>query len=230
MIVTPVLPRVNICGRENATEMLTAVVGPAETRLVLSAPRSFLVGALTASALFATTACGDDSPAPAPATAATAATVPAAAAPSGFGGTDLAWVEVSIAINEQLLPLLDLAPANGASPAVRKLAAAAKTFTTAELVTLRELHDQAKLPSQNPHEGMPMPGMVTPEQVTQAAGTKGAGFDSLLLTHLRESFEQGVNLATSETRAGIEPQTVALAREVLKTRGEYLPQVKSLAS
>jgi uncharacterized protein (DUF305 family) len=203
---------------------LTATVTAAETPLVYSAPRNLLAGALAATALFATAACGDDSPA-APASP---AVVASSGTPGFFGGTDLAWVEISIAINEQLLPLLNLAPANGADPAVKKLAGEVKASSADELTTLRKLHDQAKLPAQNPHEGMPMPGMVTPEQVAQAAKTKGAGFDSLLLLHLKESLEQAVNLATSETKAGIEPQTLALAKRVLATRAKYLPRVEAL--
>jgi len=206
-----------------------------------SAPRRVLAGALIATALFGAAACGDDSPAGAPASGAgrpasatPAPASPAAPASSGvpgvFGGTDLAWVELSIAIDEQLLPLLDLTPEHAAGPGVRKLAADVRTSAEAELATLYKLHDQAKLPAQNPHEGMPMPGMVTPEQVTQAARTRGAGFDSLLLLHLREAFEQGVNLATSETRAGVEPQTVALAKQMRKTYAGYLPRVKSLSA
>jgi uncharacterized protein (DUF305 family) len=217
--------------------MLTAKRAAAQTPLMHSARRRLLACALTATAIFAAAACGDDSRAGAPASGAgqpaSAATTPATASPGApgvFGGTDLAWVELSIAIDEQLLPLLDLAPAHGAGPGVRKLAADVKTSAAAELATLYKLRDQAKLPSQNPHEGMEMPGMVTPEQVTQAAQTTGAGFDSLLLLHLKEAFEQGVNLATSETRAGIEPQTVALAKQVLKTRAGYLPRVKSLSA
>jgi uncharacterized protein (DUF305 family) len=218
--------------------MLTAKRAAAETPLMHSAPRRLLACASIATALFAAAACRDDSPAGAPTSGTgrpgSAATTSAATAPSGapgvFGGTDLAWVEISIAIDEQLLPLLDLAPAHGADPGVRKLAADVKTSATAELATLYKLHDQAKLPAQNPHEGMEMPGMVTPEQVTQAAQTKGAGFDSLLLLHLKAAFEQGANLATSETSAGIEPQTVALAKRVLKTRAGYLPRVRSLSA
>jgi uncharacterized protein (DUF305 family) len=218
--------------------MLTANGAAAETPLMHSAPRHLLACALTATALFAAAACGDDSPAGAPASAAgrpaSAATTPGPAASSGapgvFGGTDLAWVEISIAINEQLLPLLELAPSNGADPGVRKFAAGVKASTAAELTSLYRLRDQAKLPAQNPHEGMPMPGVVTSEQVTQAAQTNGPGFDALLLLHLKETFEQGVNLATSETKAGIEPQTLALAKQVLKTRREDLPRVKSLGA
>jgi uncharacterized protein (DUF305 family) len=192
---------------------------------VYSTPRNLLAGTLAATAIFATAACGGDSPAPSPATP---AVVASSGAPGFFGGTDLAWVEIGIAMNEQLLPLLNLAPANAADPDVKKLAADVKTFNADELTTLRKLHDQAKLPAQNPHEGMPMPGMVTPEQVAQAAKTTGAGFDSLLLLHLKDAFEQAVNLATSETKAGIEPQTLALAKQVLATRSKYLPRVEAL--
>lgn len=206
------------------------MVAAAETPIVHS-PRHVLVCAVTATALFGAVACDSADPArPATTSAQPPAVTASSGAPGAFGGTDLAWVEISIAMNEQLLPLLDLAPANSSSAAVRKLAAAVKASTTAELATLRNLHDQAKLPTQNPHEGMEMPGIVTPEQVAQAARTKGAGFDSLLLTHLKGTFEQGVNLATSETKAGIEPQTVALAKQVLTTRGDYLPRVKSLSA
>jgi uncharacterized protein (DUF305 family) len=235
MIVTLVLPGVNICGGENGGEMLTGSGAAAETSRVHSAPRTFVttalpaarisVAALTAAALLSAGACSGGDPAAAPATP---VVVASSGAPGFFGGTDLAWVEISIAINEQLLPLLDLAPAKSADPGVRTLAAEVKTFDTGELMTLRKLHDQAKLPAQNPHEGMPMPGIVTAEQVAQAAKTSGAGFDSLLLLHLRETFEQGVNLATSETKAGIEPQTLALAKQVLATRAKYLPRVESL--
>jgi uncharacterized protein (DUF305 family) len=230
VIVTPVLPGVNTFERENASEILTAMLAAAETPMVHSS-RHVLVCAMTATALFAGAACGEATPATTPATTAGTPAAPAASgAPGAFGGTDLAWVEITIAMNEQLLPLLALAPANSASPAARKLAADVKASTTAELADLGKLRDQAKLPTENPHEGMPMPGMVTPEQVAQAAKTKGAGFDSLLTLHLKGTFEQGVSLATSETKAGIEPQTLALAKQVLKTRGEYLPRVEALGA
>jgi uncharacterized protein (DUF305 family) len=132
-------------------------------------------------------------------------------------------------MNEQLMPLFDLVPAHSTNSAVKSMAAQVQTFHQRELVALRRLHDQAKLPTENPHKGMPMPGMVTSEQVTEAAASSGAGFDALLLKHLREHMEQGVSLATSEEKAGIEPQTLALARQVLKNRGTFLPEVNRLS-
>ena len=113
----------------------------------------------------------DGSPVPAP---------PAASSAATFGGTDRAWVEINIAMGEELLPLLDLAPSRSRDAEVRALAADAKALHLTELAALYELHAAAGLPSENPHKGMPMPGMVTPEQVAAASASTGPAFDELL--------------------------------------------------
>jgi len=47
-------------------------------------------------------------------------------------------------------------------------------------------------------------------------------FDTLLTGHLRAHLEQGVKLALSEQKAGVEPQTKALANQVIAGRGRLL--------
>jgi uncharacterized protein (DUF305 family) len=125
-------------------------------------------------------------------------------------------------MNQELLPLLDLAAVRSADPEVTALATRMRTVTEAELTTLRTLHDRAGLPAENPHVGMPMPGMVTTEQVTEAAGLNGAAFDSRLVDHVRAHLQQGLSLARSEETAGVEPQTRALAATVIEARTEAL--------
>jgi uncharacterized protein (DUF305 family) len=196
------------------------------TTMVRSAARYLLVCVLTAS-LGSVAACGGADPAP----TAAAPAVTASSGPAGsFGGTDLAWVEINVAMDEQLLPLLALAPQHSRNAAVRALAAQVTAFHQDELAVLRRLHDQARLPARNPHEGMPMPGMVTPDQVTEAAAVSGPAFDRLLLGHLASHLRQGVSLAGSEEKAGVEPQTRALAEQVLAHRRTFLPKVRTLAA
>ena len=165
-----------------------------------------------------------------PGCSATTAAPPPAASPArsavAFGGTDLAWLEINIAMDEELLPLLALASGQTRNPDVLALSAQVKAFTSTELSTLKALHDQAGLPAENPHEGMPMPGMVTPELVKQAAALRGAAFDTLLVKQIRAHLEQGSKLAESESKAGIEPQTLALAAQVIATRTKVLPTIK----
>lgn len=202
-------------------------LGP-EVETVLRTSRRNLLRAGSIAAILAVSGCdAATGQASAPAT-------PGPAVSSGqagfFGGTDLAWVELNIAMDEQLLPLLALAPGKAASDDVRAYAAGVQTFTTTELASLRQLHDQAKLPSENPHEGMPMPGMVTPEQVSEARAASGAAFDKLLLKHVRAHLEQGTSLAGSEEKAGVEPQTLALAKLVLSTRAAAIKQADALGA
>ena len=172
--------------------------------------------------LFGAVACDTGSTAVPPAATASSA---APGSVGFFGGTDLAWVEITIAMNEEMLPLLDLVPTHSSDAEVKALAASVRALHDQELVTLHELHDQAKLPAENPHKGMPMPGMVTPEQVVQAAAVRGPAFDKLVIRHLRAHFEQGVKLAGSEVRAGVEPRTKALATDVISSREKYLPRL-----
>lgn len=164
-------------------------------------------------------ACAATSPSP-------SATTPAPPPSASFGGTDLAWVEITIAMDEELLPLLALVPANGSDPALKTLSAEVTALHEQELTTLRGLHDQAKLPAENPHKGMPMPGMVTPEQVTKASATRGKAFDELVRGHLEAHLRQGLKLAESERKSGVEPQTRALAEQVHSTRQMYLSRLE----
>jgi uncharacterized protein (DUF305 family) len=156
-------------------------------------------------------------PAPTPA--------PASSAPV-FGGTDRAWVEITIAMNEELLPLLALARERTGKAQVNTLAADAEALTRQELAALYELHAAAGLPATNPHKGMPMPGMVTPEQVAEAAAETGPAFDALLVKHLRAHLDQGVKLATSERKSGVEPRTRALAERMIADRTEMSVRVR----
>ena len=161
------------------------------------------------------------------ATTSPAVTASTQAASHGFGGTDLAWIEINIAMNEQLLPLLDLAPKRTADPDTRAFVLQVKAFTDAELNVLRDLHTRAGLPAENPHEGMPMPGMVTPDQVIEAAQLAGPAFDETVVKHIKAHLEQGQNLARSEDKSGIEQQTRALAMQILRTREVALSTLPS---
>jgi uncharacterized protein (DUF305 family) len=163
-------------------------------------------------------ACGSSAPAtppPAP---------PPATAAASFGGTDRAWIEINIAMNEELTPLLALVPAQSRDDAVKALSAQVNELHQRELTDLRQLHDAAGLPAENPHEGMPMPGMVTPDIVRQAAAAEGPAFDRILREQVRAHLDQGVKLAKSETTAGVEPRTKALAERMISDRESLLPK------
>ncbi|WP_410675028.1 DUF305 domain-containing protein [Amycolatopsis sp. cmx-4-68] len=138
---------------------------------------------------------------------------------SSFTATDRAWIEINIAMDEQLVPLLDLVDSHAGSAAVRDLGEKADASTKSELSELRRLHDQAGLPAENPHKGMEMPGMVSANQIAHAGALREADFDSYFKKCLRDHLDQTGRLALGEKSSGKEPQTVSLASQVLQEQG-----------
>ncbi|WP_433832078.1 hypothetical protein ACQP2E_15195 [Actinoplanes sp. CA-015351] len=139
----------------------------------------------------------------------------------GFSATDNAWIEVNIAMNEQILPLLGLAPIHAANPQLKALAADLTTRFGTELDDLRRLHGEAGLPAENPHLGMPMPGMVTPDQVTEAATKTGEPFDVLLRKHVEEHWTQSEMLLGSLMKLD-SPQPVVDLAIRMKANRDYI--------
>jgi hypothetical protein len=105
---------------------------------------------------------------------------------------------------------------------VQALGLQVKAFTEAELGVLHQLHGQARLPATNPYKEAPMPGMVTTERLAVVAELSGRVFDEIAVQQIKAHLEQTQNLARSEDKSGVEPQTRGLALQVLRTREHAL--------
>jgi uncharacterized protein (DUF305 family) len=154
----------------------------------------------------------------------TSASTPTAA--SSFTATDRAWIEINIAMDEQLVPMLGLVDSHTGSAAIRDLGKKADASTKSELLDLRRLHDQADLPAENPHKGMEMPGMVSSNQIAHASALREADFDNYFKKCLRDHLAQTGRLALGEKSSGKEPQTVSLASRVLQEQNQLSALVK----
>ncbi|MGC4879200.1 DUF305 domain-containing protein [Micromonospora sp. DT43] len=190
---------------------------------------------LTAAVLLAGCANGSpgtaDSAAPptaAPPTAAPVASAPVASAPSNasstgaFSPTDIAWLQLTAAMTDRLLPVLDLVPARTADPTWRRLAVEMRASNRADLTRSRELLGEAGAPTTNPHEGHDMPGMATADELAALRSASGMTFHRLLAAHLRAYLTQTVRVATAEQKAGVNPTTTALATTVIHTNLTHL--------
>jgi hypothetical protein len=94
----------------------------------LAISRRTLLRAAAVCLLLGVSACDD-----AKRMATTAPTTAGSAGDSGFfGGTDLAWVEINIAMDEELLPLLGLALTNASGADVKAYAAQVRASSEQE--------------------------------------------------------------------------------------------------
>jgi hypothetical protein len=145
------------------------------------------------------------------------ATAPAVL-PTDFNVTDRAWVQLMIPMDEQLLPALELAITRSESPSARTLATQLRDALRVELVELHRLGQLAELPSDNPHRGHKMPGLVDGDTLASLRLAAADAFDPLFAQILRVNLEQTRSLARSEQTAGLQPDTMVLAATVEQTR------------
>ncbi|GIG89301.1 DUF305 domain-containing protein [Plantactinospora endophytica] len=195
----------------------------------IPATAALLVVVLLAGGCAAPPASAPGTPTGAPAVAgqsATPAGTPSASGP--FNGTDIAWLQLTVAMHERVLPLLELVPERTAQPDVRRLAAQVRDTSRTELDRSRRLLDRSGAPKTNPHEGHDMPGMVTAAELTALGAAPDAEFRRLFGRHLRAHLEQSVRVASAEQRSGADPDTTTLAGTIARTGNAYLAELTEL--
>ncbi|MGE9693027.1 DUF305 domain-containing protein [Streptomyces sp. NRRL F-5630] len=140
--------------------------------------------------------------------------LPGTPSPGGLGATDTGWLHLSLAMQEQSLALLELAPTHGADPALTTWAGELARGQRADLKALRALRAAAGLGDENPHEGHDMPGMVNALERRALERARGTLFDTLLRTALREHLAQTRMLADALHRTDGDPRVHRLARRM----------------
>ncbi|MFF1820444.1 DUF305 domain-containing protein [Kribbella sp. NPDC058245] len=195
--------------------------------------------------LAALTGCGSSvaasppgPPATAPSATAPSATAPSATAPSAsatewkidpsFNSDDLAWIELMIPMDDQLLRVLGMAEKQAADPAVRAFATAVANGHRTEVEQFKATRTRSGLPVRNPHEGHDMPGMMTEPEIVALGKTSGPAFDQLFVTNLKEHLDESILLAENITKIGKDAATKKLAASIISSRAAQLKELAAL--
>ncbi|MGC4853557.1 DUF305 domain-containing protein [Micromonospora sp. DT4] len=159
----------------------------------------------------------DQPAAPASATAAPAASVL-------LNGTDGAFIQLLLPMDEGALALIDHLDArpSATDPALRVVLGDIRTAHRSELVELRRLLAAGNVPEQNIHEGHQMPGMVTDDRLAELRAAPDVEVPSRAVGLLRAHLEQTVVLCRGEQTAGGSPEVRALAGRIQTTRAAEL--------
>ncbi|MEK8104881.1 DUF305 domain-containing protein [Micromonospora sp. M12] len=178
----------------------------------------------------------DGAPTAAPPTAASTGPVPSTGLvpPAGpvpsvssvglFSPTDIAWLQLTVALDERVLPVLDMVPIRTTDPAWQGFAARVSSAHRAELRTARRLLAESGAPATNPHEGHDMPGMVTVQELAALRSVNDVAFHQLAGKHVRAHLAQAVRIAAAEQRAEA-PGTTALATAVIRAGNAELARL-----
>ncbi|MEV0721052.1 DUF305 domain-containing protein [Asanoa sp. NPDC050611] len=150
------------------------------------------------------------------------------AAGSGPNTTDIAWLQLLIAMNERLLPLFDLVPSRSGDPAVQLYASVARQARQAELDSLRKLATGITMPTDNPHLQHDMPGMPTAAQRAEMTRSSGKAFDRGFAAAMIAHLDQTSRLCTGEQNAGADPAFRSLATSIARGVGEERARASAL--
>ncbi len=142
-----------------------------------------------------------------------------------FNSTDLAWIELMIPMDDQLLRVLALGQKQASSPALRNLATQVAAGHRAEVAQLTAIRTRSGLPVRNPHEGHDMPGMMTEPEIDALGKLSGPAFDQSFTKNLKEHLEQTTLLARSIANAGKDPETKQLGKTLVTGRTAQLKQL-----
>ncbi len=192
--------------------------------------------ALAAVALLAAlTGCGSataTAPQPSPPTTApaTGPSTPAAEwkIDPSFNSLDLAWIELMIPMDEQLLQVLGMAEKQAADPALRAFATAVAGGHRDEVEKLKLNRTRSGMPVRNPHVGHDMAGMMTEPEIVALGKTSGPAFDQLFAKNLKEHLDESIVLAKGIGTNGKDAAVKHLAAEIQTSRAAQLKQLTAL--
>lgn len=146
---------------------------------------------------------------------------------AGYSAADVRFMQGMIAHHAQAVTMAALLRSRSHREDLRLLAERIEVSQQDEIAMMRrwltERHEQ--VPSHEVHDGhqqpaeapMPMPGMLTPEQMTRLAQATGAAFDRLFLEGMIRHHEGALTMVRelfATTGAGQEPQLFAFASDV----------------
>ncbi|MFD6680652.1 DUF305 domain-containing protein [Micromonospora parva] len=174
----------------------------------------------TALAVGLTNGWGRTEPAPVASSASTTPTAAVPTVPVVLNGTDDAFIQLLIPMNEGVLALidqLDTRPA-GADPSLRVLLGELRTAHQAELRDLRGLLAAGNVSELNIHEGHQMPGMVTEASLAELRAAPDVEVPSRAAALIRAHLAQTVVLCRGERTAGGSPEVKALAGRIQQAR------------
>ncbi|MFJ3440875.1 DUF305 domain-containing protein [Streptomyces sp. NPDC086081] len=137
------------------------------------------------------------------------------ASTGGLNATDVGWIQLTIAMDDQARHILELAAERSGNRHLKTWAAGTAERHRERLATLRALLAEEGLPDDNPHEGHDMPGMVNARELQALETARGPRFDRLLRSAMLEHLDQSRKLAAAVRKADADSDVkrVALATD-----------------
>lgn len=144
------------------------------------------------------------------------------------GGTDIRFAHLMIPHHQQAIEMATLAGRQAADPNVRAVAGRIVAAQNPEIAVLRQWLTQHGGAGGGSHGTMP--GMATPQQLTELRAATGKDFDQKFLRLMITHHEGALAMALDEMKSGRDPYLVRLARDVHASQSAEIRRMRPMLS
>jgi len=149
---------------------------------------------------------------------------------SSFNEADVMFAQQMIPHHQQAIQMAQMAPSHAQSPKVKQLAAKIRAAQAQEIKTMTSwLHAWGKpVPTGMPAMMAPMPGMMSPQEMSQLMAAHGAQFDHTFLQMMIRHHQGAVEMAKTEQARGLSPDAKKLAQQIDTSQTAQITQMRQM--
>ncbi|OKH80412.1 MULTISPECIES: DUF305 domain-containing protein [Mycobacteriaceae] len=138
-------------------------------------------------------------------------TAPAA----NFNDADVMFLQMMYPHHAQAVEMAKLVPTRSQNQQVKELASAIEGAQAPEMQQMTTLLAGFGKPAPSATMSHSMPGLMTPQQMTELTGLSGAAFDKMWLQMMVEHHQGAITMANDELKNGANPDAKKMAEAIV---------------
>ncbi|MUL49082.1 DUF305 domain-containing protein [Mycobacterium sp. CBMA293] len=136
-------------------------------------------------------------------------------AAANFNDADVMFLDMMYPHHAQAVEMAKLVPARTLNQQVKDLAAAIEKAQAPEMQQMTTLLAGFGKPAPSATMSHSMPGLMTPQQMTELTGLTGAPFDKMWLQMMVEHHQGAITMANDELKNGTNPDAKGMAQAIV---------------
>ncbi|MFL0288408.1 DUF305 domain-containing protein [Mycobacterium sp. SMC-21] len=138
-----------------------------------------------------------------------------AAPAANFNDADVMFLQMMYPHHAQAVEMAKLVPTRSQNQQVKDLAAAIEKAQAPEMQQMTTLLAGFGKPAPSATMSHSMPGLMTPQQMTELTGLSGAAFDKMWLQMMVEHHQGAITMANDELKNGTNADAKAMAQSIV---------------
>lgn len=141
-----------------------------------------------------------------------------APATATFNDADVMFLQMMYPHHAQAVEMAKLVPTRSQNQQVKDLAAAIEKAQAPEMQQMTTLLADFGKPAPSATMSHSMPGLMTPQQMTELTGLSGAAFDKMWLQMMVEHHQGAITMAGDELKNGTNADAKKMAESIVTTQ------------